>query len=257
MVEAKAIFASIDTAGSGSLSLPEMHRKLSDFGLEEQTIERLFYGEPSRCSFGAHRSHTAAGRSAGRRPERRHQRARVHRGLRGVHARAPGRGARRRARRVPAEGHAARQDGGAGPRGAGDALAPRRLGPRAQGHLRRQRALGGPLNAGPRRRLHLRWRVGRCAFPCPAAPPPTRRTAHSSGIARAGHGGTPCSEFVEGAAFGKPAALPSHGRAGERAAERGGRGALLPQRRSLRASRRAAATPRRGPTATRASTAAS
>eukprot|EP01045_Picozoa_sp_COSAG04_P048677 COSAG04_NODE_18800_length_432_cov_0.930931_1_plen_33_part_10 len=33
MVEAKAIFASIDTAGSGSLSLPEMHRKLSDFGM--------------------------------------------------------------------------------------------------------------------------------------------------------------------------------------------------------------------------------
>ena len=63
MVEAKAIFASIDTAGSGSLSLPEMHRKLSDFGLEEQTIERLFYGEiPIPSSFGTRRcSHTAAG----------------------------------------------------------------------------------------------------------------------------------------------------------------------------------------------------
>ena len=84
----------------------------------------------------------------------------------------------------------------------------------------------------------------------PAAPPLTRVA-----LARAGHGGTPCSEFVEGAAFGKPPALPSVLRSGLLSV--GGGGLCCAQRRSLRASRRAAATPRRGPTATRASTAAS
>lgn len=42
--EAEAIFKQIDTDGSSSLDLPEMHAKLSDFGLGEQQIEQIFFG---------------------------------------------------------------------------------------------------------------------------------------------------------------------------------------------------------------------
>lgn len=40
--EAEAIFRQIDTDGSGSLDMAEMHAKLSDFGLGERQIEQVF-----------------------------------------------------------------------------------------------------------------------------------------------------------------------------------------------------------------------
>ena len=209
MVEAKAIFASIDTAGSGSLSLPEMHRKLSDFGLEEQTIERLFYGEPSRCSFGAHRSGLTAllGAAAALDADRSgaiSERefiagfSQYMRALRGeepadarpafplkatLHAKT--------VEPVPAE-QATRSHHGGSVR-----VHKATYAANAPSEDRSTLALGEDfIFAG----------VWDGAHPFPAAPQaPTRRTALIRVASRAGHGGTPCSEFVEGAAFGKAA----------------------------------------------------
>jgi Ca2+-binding EF-hand superfamily protein len=39
----EAIFESLDTNSDGSLSMSELHCRLSDFGLGEEQIERVFF----------------------------------------------------------------------------------------------------------------------------------------------------------------------------------------------------------------------
>ena len=41
--EARAIFGTIDADNDGSLSMDEMRDRLSDFGLDDQQIEQLFF----------------------------------------------------------------------------------------------------------------------------------------------------------------------------------------------------------------------
>ena len=43
LTSASSLFANIDTDGSGTLSLAEMHCRLSDFGLDDEQIEQLFF----------------------------------------------------------------------------------------------------------------------------------------------------------------------------------------------------------------------
>ena len=56
--EARAIFGTIDADNDGSLSMDEMRDRLSDFGLDDQQIEQLFFaldtdsdGAVSRAEF--------------------------------------------------------------------------------------------------------------------------------------------------------------------------------------------------------------